>query len=68
MCNLFFRAAKIDFASYTDHNTPIVSGDRLDDFLDSLGKASSKRFGYFSNNQMRQILISVICLRVLLLP
>ena len=68
MCNLFFRAAKIDFASYTDDNIPLVSGDRLLDFLDYLGKASAKRFVCFSNNQMRQILKSVIYPRVLLLP
>ena len=53
MCDLFFIVDEIDFASYADDNTPFVSGDRLDDVLDSLEKASPKLFDWFSNNQMK---------------
>ena len=44
MCDLFFIVNEIDFASYTDDNTPFVSGDRLKDVLDSLENASLKFF------------------------
>ena len=53
MCELFFIVGKIDFASYADDNTPFVSGERLDDLLVSLEKASSKLFDWFSNNPMK---------------
>ena len=53
MSDLFFIVNKIDFASYADDNTSFVSGDRSDDVLDSLEKASSNIFDWFSNNQMR---------------
>ena len=53
MCDLFFIVDEIDFASYAGDNTPFVSGDRLDDVLDSLEKASPKLFDWFSNNQMK---------------
>ena len=44
---------EIDFASYADDNTPFVSGDGLDDVLDSLENASLNFFEWFSNNQMQ---------------
>ena len=44
MCDLFFIVNEIDFASYVDDNTPFVSGDRLDDVLDSLENSSLKLF------------------------
>ena len=53
MCDLFFIVNKIDFASYADDNTRFVSGDRLDDVLDSLENASLKLFDRFFNNQMK---------------
>ena len=53
MCDLFFIVDEIGFASYADDNTPLVSGDRLDNVLDSLEKPSSKLFDWFSNNQMK---------------
>ena len=53
MCDLFFIVDEIGFASYADDNTPLVSGDRLDNVLDSLEKASSKLLDWFSNNQMK---------------
>ena len=53
MCDLFFIVGEIDFASYADDNTPFVSGDRLDDVLDSLENAALKLFDWFSNNQMK---------------
>ena len=53
MCDLFFIVDEIGFASYADDNTPLVSGDRLDNVLESLEKASSKLFDWFSSNQMK---------------
>ena len=53
ICDLCFIVNEIDFASYTDDNTPFVLGDRLDDVLDSLENASVKHFDLFFNNQMK---------------
>ena len=53
MFDLFFIVGEIDFASYADDNTPFVSGNRLDDVLDSLENASLKLFDWFSYNQMK---------------
>ena len=53
MCDLFFKVNEIDFASYADDNTPLVSDDRLDDVLVSLKNASLKLFNWFSNHQMK---------------
>ena len=53
MRDLFFIVNEIEFASYADDNTPFVSGDRPD---------------WFSNNQMKANLISVIYLGVVLFP
>ena len=53
MCDLFFKVNEIDFDSYADDNTPIVSDDRLDDVLVSLKNASLKLFNWFSNHQMK---------------
>ena len=44
MCNLFFIVNEIYFASYADDNTSFVSGDRLEDVLDSLENTSLKLF------------------------
>ena len=54
MCDLCFIVKEIDVTSYADDNTPFVSGDRLDDVLDSLENASLKLFDWFSNNQIRE--------------
>ena len=54
MCDLFFIVNKIDFASHADDNTPFVSGNRLDDILDSLEITSLKLFDWFSNNQKKE--------------
>ena len=40
MCDLCFIVNEIGFTSYADDNTPLVSGERLDDVLDSLENAS----------------------------
>ena len=69
MFDIVFIVNEIDFSSYADDNTPFVSGDRLEDVLDSLENASLKLFDWFSKYQMKkQILVSDIYLRVLLLP
>ena len=54
MCDLFFIVNEIEFASYADDNTPFVSGDWVDNVLDSLEKPSLKLFDWFSNNQMKE--------------
>ena len=53
MFDIFFTVNEIDFSSYADDNTPFVSGDRIEDVLDSLENASLKLFNWFSNNQMK---------------
>ena len=53
MCDLFFKVNGIDSTSYADVNTLFVSGDRLDDVLDSLEKASSYFFDWISNNHIK---------------
>ena len=53
LCDLLFLVNEIDFASYADDNTPFVSGDRVDDVLNSLENASLRLFDWFSNNQMK---------------
>ena len=53
MCDLFFIVKEIDFASYADDNIPFVSGDRLDDVLDSLENAGLKLFDWFYDNQTK---------------
>ena len=44
MSDLFFIVNEIHFVSYVDDNTPFVSGERLDNVLDSLENATLKRF------------------------
>ena len=44
MCDLFVIVNEMDFASYAGENTPFVSGDRLDDVLDSQQNTSSEFF------------------------
>ena len=53
MCDLFFIVNESDFANYADDNIPFIKGNRLDNVLDSLEKASSKLFDWFSNTQMK---------------
>ena len=53
MYDLFFTVNETDFASYADDNTPLLSGDRLDDVLDSLENASLKLSDWFSGKQMK---------------
>ena len=68
MCDLCFIVNEIGFTSYADDNTPLVSGDRLDDVLDSLENASLNFSTGFLTIKWGRIPISVIYLRVLLLP
>ena len=53
LLGLSFIVNEIDFASYADHNAPIVSDSRLNYVLNSLEKASSKLSDSFTNNQIR---------------
>ena len=47
MCDLFFIVNKIDFASFADDNTPFVSGEMLENVLDSLENSLLKLFDWF---------------------
>ena len=49
MSDIFFTVTETEFASYADDNTPFLSGDRLDDVLDSLENASFKLSDWFSD-------------------
>ena len=49
MSDLFFTVTETEFASYADDSTPFLSGDRLDDVLDSLENASFKLSDWFSD-------------------
>ena len=42
-----------DFASYTDDNTPYVTGDSIEDNINSLKNDSIKLFKWFADNQMK---------------
>ena len=53
MFDLFFIVNEIDFASYADIILHFVSGDRLDDVIDSLENAALKLFHWFCNNQIK---------------
>ena len=43
---------KVDFASYTDDNTPYVLGNGVKEVINSLKEASDKLFYWFTDNQM----------------
>ena len=49
LCLTYFSVTETELASYADDNTPFLSGDRLDDVLDSLENASFKLSDWFSD-------------------
>ena len=53
MCDLFFIVNSIDFANYTDDNTPFVFGNNPIEVLKCLEDESDTLFEWFSNNQMK---------------
>ena len=42
-----------DFASYADDNTPYVTGDSIEDVINSLENVSTTLFKWFADNQMK---------------
>ena len=42
-----------DFASYANDNTSYITGDNIDDVINSLEKDSIKLFKWFADNQMK---------------
>ena len=53
MCDLFIILEKIDFASYSDDNTPFVSEATPEKVVSFLESCSASLFEWFSNNQMK---------------
>ena len=53
MCDLFIILEKIDFASYSDDNTPFVSEATPEKVVSFLESCSPSLFEWFSNNQMK---------------
>ena len=51
--NLFLIMNKVDFANYTDDNTPYVIGNGAKEAINSLKEASDELFYWFANNQMK---------------
>ena len=44
---------KVDFASFTDDNTPYVTGNGVKEVINSLKEASGELFDWFVDNQMK---------------
>ena len=44
ICGLLSSMNKVDFASYTDYNTPYVTGNGVEEVLKSLKEASDELF------------------------
>ena len=53
ICDLFLIMNEVDFASYTDDNTPYVIENGVKDIINSLKEASDKLFYWFADNQMK---------------
>ena len=53
LCNQFFSMNEIDFASYPDDNTPNVTGDDIEDVINSTENVSIKLFKWFAENQLK---------------
>ena len=53
LCDMFFVMKDIDFASYTDDNTPYVSSDSIEDVIRILENDSIKLFKRFSDNMIK---------------
>ena len=53
LCNLFFIMNDVEFASYTDDNTPFFVGDDLSDVILKLQNTSKALFKRFNDNQMK---------------
>ena len=53
LCDLFFIMNDVDFASYTDDNTPFFLGNDLNEVIFKLQRASKTLFQWFANNQMK---------------
>ena len=62
LCDLFFSMNETDFAKYANDNTPYITGDSIEDVINSLGNVSITLFKWFTDNQMKAKRTSVISL------
>ena len=53
LCDLFFLMNDVDFAIYTDDNTPFFVGNDLDEVIFKLQSASKTLSQWFADNQMK---------------
>ena len=53
LCDFFFIMNNVDFASYTDDNTPFFVGNDLDEVIFKQQNASKTLFQWFADNQMK---------------
>ena len=53
LVNFLFSFNGIEIASYTDNITPYVSGQEIEEVIQSLGEASEALFKWFSDNSMK---------------
>ena len=53
LCDLFFIMNDVEFASYTDDNTPFFVGDNLNNVILKLQNASKTLFKWFNDKQMK---------------
>ena len=53
LVNFLFSFNGIEIASYTDTITPYVSGQEIEEVIQSLGEASQALFKWFSDNSMK---------------
>ena len=52
-CDLIFIINDLEFASYSDDNTPFFVGDNLSDVILKLQNASKTLFKWFNDNQVK---------------
>ena len=52
-CDLIFIINDVEFASYSDDNTPFFVGDNLSDVILKLQNASKTLFKWFNDNQVK---------------
>ena len=51
--NLFFITKDCDIANYEDHNTPYLSGKKVEEVLNGLKNVSSNLFQCFNENELK---------------
>ena len=53
LCDLFFVMENMDIASYADDNTPLTTGNSIEEVIQKLENAPKTLFQWFSDNQMK---------------